>query len=141
MDQPPHDRQARAEPALTASTRAYGNQHSAGLRVPDPQFSTRKTGNHPTGSSAPRARAGYPSSPRIGQIESQVQRPGLEQLRWARCSHHDQLHLLHPADVTIATVRGYARALCGQQIVADGLTINSITSGELCMACVVAAAS
>jgi hypothetical protein len=140
VEQVPHDHQARSEPNSTASTRPRGLQ-SAALRVPDPRFSTRTTGNSPLSSTVPLAGARHPSGAGIDQRERQERRPDVEQLRWARCPDHDQLHLLHPADVTIATVRGYARALCGQQVAADGLTINSIAYGALCMACVVAAAS
>jgi hypothetical protein len=141
VEQVPHDHRAQSESSLTPGTRPRGNLHSAALPVPDPQFSTRNMGNRLPSSPVPLGGAGRPSGRQIDRIERQQRRPDVEQLRWARCPDHDQLHLLHPADVTIATVRGYTRALCGQQIVADGLTINTIASGALCMACVVAAAS
>lgn len=140
MEQVPHDRQVRSESSLTTGT-PRGTPRSTDLRVPDPRFSTRKLGNHSPSSIAPLADTAQPPCPQVDQIERQAQRPGVEQLRWARCPDHGQLHLLHPADVTLARVRGYARALCGQQIIAEGLTINSIATGALCMGCVVAAGS
>jgi hypothetical protein len=141
VEQVPQDRPTRSESSLTTGTRPRSNLRSAGLRVPDPQFSTRSTGNRAASTLIPLAGAGHPPEPQIDAVERPAQRRGVEQLRWARCPDHDQLHLLHPADVTIATVRGYTRALCGQQVMADGLMINNIATGALCMACVVAASS
>ncbi|MDQ3904922.1 MAG: hypothetical protein M3300_05620 [Actinomycetota bacterium] len=141
MEQVPHDRQARSDSSLTTGTPPRGIPRSTELRVPDPRFSLSKLGNRPPSNTAPRADPGQPPCPQADEIERHARRPGMEQLRWARCPDQGQLHLLHPADVTLARVRGYARALCGQQIIAEGLTINSIASGALCMGCVVAAGS
>ncbi|HJT05180.1 MAG TPA: hypothetical protein VJ757_16375 [Pseudonocardiaceae bacterium] len=72
---------------------------------------------------------------------SEVQRPSVEQLRWARCPDDGQLHLVQPGAVALAAASGYAQAFCGLQIVAENLTIDSVASGALCMACVIAATS
>ncbi|MDQ2882246.1 MAG: hypothetical protein M3Y48_13795 [Actinomycetota bacterium] len=65
----------------------------------------------------------------------------VEQLRWARCPDGGHLHLLQPAGVNLAAASGHAQALCGHRIPAQGLTINGVPSGALCMACVMGATS
>jgi hypothetical protein len=109
----PQDRLVRSQPG-----------RAGGLQVPEPRF--------------PRTAARQPKSPAPGAA-AQLARPGVEQLRWARCPDHGQLHLVEPAAVSLAVTRGYAPALCGCQIVAEGLTINGVPYGALCMACVLAA--
>ena len=99
---------------------------SSGLQVPDPRFSR-------TAARQPEGPAPIPAAP--------LGRPGVEQLRWARCPDHGQLHLVQPAAVGLAATQGYAEAFCGYQIAAEGLTISSAASGALCMACITAATS
>jgi len=101
-----------------------------GLRVPDPQFPSKG------------AVVRQPARPAAtDRTDPEFQRPSVEQLRWARCPDDEQLHLVQPGAVALAATSGYALAFCGHQIVAEGLTIKSVASGALCMACVIAATS
>lgn len=103
-----------------------GPAHSIDLRVPEPRF--------------PRSAAGRQHvSP--AWTDPAVERPGVDQLRWARCPDLGLLHLVQPGDVTLAAAKGYAQAFCGHRIVAEGLTITGAGAGALCMACVIAATS
>ena len=128
MEQPRQDCRVRSESGLATDIRLRG------LQVPDPQFPSKGAAVHQPASRVPSPAPAIRSEP-------EVERPSVEQLRWARCPDDGQLHLVQPADVTLAAARGYAPAFCGHQIVAEDLTINSVTSGALCMACVVAATS
>ena len=105
-----------------------------GLRVPDPQFPSKGAVFRQPARHVP-----FPAG--VDRAGPEVQRPGVEQLRWARCPDDEQLHLVQPRAVAQAAASGYALAFCGHQIAAEGLTINSVASGALCMACVVAATS
>lgn len=62
-------------------------------------------------------------------------------VRWARCPHDDHLHAVDRRDAELTSVRGYAEALCGHTIPADGLTFQEAPSGALCMPCVVGVTS
>jgi hypothetical protein len=57
--------------------------------------------------------------------------------RWVRCPVDHQLHLLAPAGVIAAGIKGHGHALCGRLIPADGLTIDG-PSGSLCISCLAA---
>lgn len=122
MEQSRHDGQVR----LATDVRLRG------LRVPDPQFPSKGAAFRQPTSPVPFPAATTPTEP-------EVQRPSAEQLRWGRCPDDGQLHLVQPGAVALAAASGYAQALCGHQIVAEGLTIDSVASGALCMACVTAA--
>ncbi|MGH3899716.1 MAG: hypothetical protein ACRDTA_16025 [Pseudonocardiaceae bacterium] len=61
----------------------------------------------------------------------------MRQLRWTRCTDDGRLHLLPPAQIRLATAGHHARALCGQRIPADGLTITHGPPGALCTACII----
>jgi hypothetical protein len=128
VEQPRQDCRVRSESSLAPDVRLRG------LRVPDPQFPSKGAASLQPASHVPFPAAAIRTDP-------EVEQPSAEQLRWARCPDDGQLHLVQPADVTLAAARGYAPAFCGHQIVAEGLTINSVASGALCMACVMAATS
>jgi hypothetical protein len=128
VEQPRQDCRVRSESSLATEVRLRG------LQVPDPQFPSK-------GSAAPQPASHGPFPAAAIRTDPEVERPSVEQLRWARCPDDGQLHLVQPAAVTLAAASGYAQAFCGHQIVAEGLTINSVASGALCMACVMAATS
>lgn len=109
-----------------------GQSQLTALRVPDPHFSrTVLAGERP---------AGAGTKPAPASADRPEPSP-VEQLRWARCPDDDRLHLVQPVDATLATVRGHAQTVCGHRIPAAGLTITSVASGALCMACVITATS
>lgn len=126
MEQSRHDGRLRSESSLAIDVRLHG------LRVPDPQFPSK-------GLRQPASPMPFPAT--TTPAGSEVQRPSVEQLRWARCPDDGQLHLVQPGAVALAAASGYAQAFCGLQIVAENLTIDSVASGALCMACVIAATS
>lgn len=128
MEQPRQDCRVRSESGLATDVRLRG------LQVPDPQFPSKGAAGRQPASRVPSPAAAI-------QTDPEDERPSVEQLRWARCPDDGQLHLVQPAAVTLAAARGYAPAFCGHQIAAEGLTINSVASGALCMACVIAATS
>ena len=128
MEQPRHDCRVRSKSSLAPDVRLRG------LQVPDPQFPSK-------GAASPQPARHAPFPAAAIRTDPEVEQPSVEQLRWARCPDDGQLHLVQPADVILAAARGCAQALCGHQIVAEGLTINSVASGALCMACVMAATS
>jgi hypothetical protein len=140
VHQAPQDGQLHAElrspgtASVAASARLRDSAHSIGLLVPDPLFSRKNLGSR--WSSAPASNPVPESNPQINQQQASV-----DQLRWARCPDHGRLHLVQPADVTLAVTRGYAEAVCGHRIAAEGLTINRGPSGALCMACVIVSTS
>ena len=109
MEQPRQDCRVRSESGLATDIRLRG------LQVPDPQF--------PSKGAAVRQPASVPFPAPAIRSEPEVERPSVEQLRWARCPDDGQLHLVQPAAVTLAAASGYAQAFCGHQIVAEGLTI------------------
>jgi hypothetical protein len=145
VDHTSQDRQLPGEPSLAADARMRGTTQLRGLRIPDPQFPTK----------IPHGRqSSYPVRPPApgGQSDPSHRAGGssVEQLRWARCPDDGRLHLLQPADVTLAATRGHAPSLCGYRIPVQGLTIKSVPSGSgsgssgsgsLCMACVIGATS
>lgn len=108
------------------ATVKQGPAHSIDLRVPEPRFPRHAADRQHVGPA---------------RTDPAVERPGVDQLRWARCPDLGLLHLVQAADVTLAAAKGYAQAFCGHQIVAEGLTITSAGAGALCMACVMAATS
>lgn len=57
-------------------------------------------------------------------------------VRWARCVHDGRLHAVDCRDAELTSARGYAEALCGHTIAADGLVFEDAPSGALCMPCV-----
>lgn len=134
---------APQEPDFTTDVRLPGPAGSTGLRIPEPQFASKSVlAGKTVADREPSTPAPAPvARPRVDQPAGQVERPRVEQLRWARCPESGLLHLVQPVDVTVAAARGYAPAVCGHQIVAEGLTINCVPSGALCMACVIAATS
>lgn len=62
--------------------------------------------------------------------------PGVRQLRWARCPDEGRLHLFGPVEVVVAATGGQAEAFCGRALPAEGLILDSGSSGAVCMACV-----
>ena len=128
MEHPRQDGRVRSDSSLATELRLRG------LRVPDPQFPSKGAACRQPASPVP-----FPAA--AARTDPEVQRPSVEQLRWARCPEDGQLHLVQPGDVALAAASGYAEGFCGHQIVAEGLTINSVASGALCMACVIAATS
>lgn len=135
MHHVPKDHQLCAEPgsevsgSVAAGARLRGSAYLLGLLIPDPQFPSKGPADRP-----PRSPAVTPPSPAL-------ERPSVDQLRWARCPDHGRLHLVQPADVIPAVARGYTQTVCGHRIAAEGLTIGSVPSGALCMSCVIAATS
>lgn len=129
------DHQIRAVPGSQASgsvatdTRTCGSTYLFGLLIPDPQFPRKRPAD-------PR-----PRPPAVTQPSPALERPSVDQLRWARCPDHGRLHLVQPADVTLAAARGHTRTVCGHRIVAEGLTISGVPLGALCMSCVIAVTS
>jgi hypothetical protein len=136
VDHAPPDCQIRDEAQLFADAPMRRPSQLATLRIPEPQFPTRTpAGRRPSRPVPVRASAGQPDpSDRAG-------RPGVEQLRWARCPDDGRLHLLQPVGVDLAAASGHAQAVCGHRVPAQGLTINGVPSGALCMACVIGATS
>ena len=123
VDQAPPDCQIRAS-------------QLAALRIPEPQFPTKTpAGRRPSRPTPVRAPVGQPDP------SDQAGSPGVEQLRWARSPDDGRLHLLQPAGVDLAAANGHAQAVCGHRVPAQGLTINGVPSGALCMACVIGATS
>lgn len=136
MDQASPDWEIRGEPRLSAAAPPRRASHLAALRIPEPQFSTRTQDGGRPGRPAPvRTPVAQPDP------GDQGGRSSVEQLRWARCPDDGHLHLLQPAGVNLAAASGHAQALCGHRIPAQGLTINGVPSGALCMACVMGATS
>lgn len=136
MNHAPQDRQILGEPSFVADMRLRGTPHLRGLQIPDPQFPTKiPPGRQSTYPARPSAPSGQPA-PRHQAGGSRV-----EQLRWARCPEDGCLHLLQSADVALVAARGHAQALCGYRIPVQGLTITSVRSGALCMACITGATS
>lgn len=143
MHHVPKDHQLRAESGSQArrsvsdGSRRADPPYLLGLRIPDPQFPSR----------GPADRRPRPPAPRPAldgqrpQPSAALNRPSVEQLRWARCPDQGRLHLVQPADVTRAAASGYTQTVCGHRIAAEGLTISGVPSGELCMSCVIAATS
>lgn len=125
---------AQASGSVAAGARLPGSPYLLGLRIPAPQFPSR-------GSAHRRPRTAESCPAVDSQPSPALNRRGVEQLRWARCSDQGCLHLVHPADVTRAAVNGYAETVCGHRIAAEGLTISGVPSGALCMSCVIAATS
>ncbi len=140
VHQAPQDGRHQAEPrsqgsaSVAAGARLRDPAHSLGLLVPDPLFPRKNPGGRRQG--APASRPVAESNPQINQ-----QQPSVDQLRWARCPDQGRLHLVQPADITLTAARGYAPAVCGHPIAAEGLTINGVPSGTLCMTCVIVATS
>jgi hypothetical protein len=136
VDQAPPDHQVRDEPQLFVDAPMPRASQLAALRIPEPQFPTKTpAGRRPSRPMPVRAPVVQPDpSDRAG-------RPGVEQLRWARCPDDGRLHLLQPAGVDLAAASGHAQAVCGHRVPAQGLTINGVPSGALCMACVIGATS
>lgn len=128
MEQPRQVGRVRSESRSATEVRLRG------LRVPDPQFPSK-------GAAFRQPATPEPLPAAAARADPEVQRPSVEQLRWARCPDDGQLHLVQPGDVALAAASGYAQAFCGHQIVAEGLTINRVASGALCMACVIVATS
>ncbi len=62
-------------------------------------------------------------------------------VRWARCVHDGRLHAVDRRNAELTSARGYAEALCGHTIAADGLAFEDAPSGALCMPCVIGVAS
>ncbi|MGB8994240.1 MAG: hypothetical protein WCC65_02890 [Pseudonocardiaceae bacterium] len=121
---------------LPADAGARRTPHLVGLRIPDPQFPSRPSaGRPPSRPAAPPARGGQLAPP------AATGGARVEQLRWARCPDDGRLHLLQPAGVNLAAASGHAQALCGHRVPVQGLTINGVPSGALCMACVMGATS
>ncbi|MDQ2789869.1 MAG: hypothetical protein M3Y73_09225 [Actinomycetota bacterium] len=136
MDQAPPDWEIRGEPRLFAAPPPRRSSHLAALQVPEPQFPTRTPpGRRPDRPAPVRTPVAQPD------LGDQGGGSSVEQLRWARGPDDGHLHLLPPAGVNLAAASGHAQALCGHRIPAQGLTINGVPSGALCMACVMGATS
>ncbi len=103
----------------------------AGLQVPDPLFATKIPTGRRSSCPAPLSPGDQPE-PRCSS-----ERSGVGPLRWARCPDDGRLHLLQSAQVPLAAAGNNARALCGQRIPAEGLTITNSPAGALCVICVV----
>jgi hypothetical protein len=58
-------------------------------------------------------------------------------MHWARCSIDGRLHAIAPIDATQAVARGYAETLCGHHLPAEGLAMQDVPSGSLCLPCVI----
>jgi hypothetical protein len=135
VDQAPPGHQIRDEPQLFADAPMRGASQLAALRIPEPQFPTKTAVRRPSRPTPVRA----PVDQR--DISDRAGRPGVDQLRWARCPEDGRLHLLQPAGVDLAAASGHAEAVCGHRVPAQGLTINGVPAGALCMACVIGATS
>ncbi|MGH3887430.1 MAG: hypothetical protein ACRDSZ_12835 [Pseudonocardiaceae bacterium] len=98
----------------------------AGLRVPDPQFSTTIPAGRRSSCPVPLPPGGQPNPRCAGGP-----------LRWARCPHDGRLHLLQPDQIRLAAAGDHARALCGQQVPAEGLTITNGPAAALGVACMI----
>ena len=101
------------------------------LRVPDPLFATTIPAGRRFSCPVPLPPGGQPD-PRCSGAGSRVR----QLLRWARCPDDGRLHLLPLAEVLCAAAGGHARALCGQRVPAESLTITSGLSWALCMTCI-----
>jgi hypothetical protein len=136
VDQAPPGCQIRDEPQLFADAPMRRASQLAALRIPEPQFPTKTpAGRQPSPPTPVRVPVGQPDR------SEQAGRPGVDQLRWARCPDDGRLHLLQPAGVDLAAASGHGQAVCGHRVPAQGLTINGVPSGALCMACVIGATS
>jgi hypothetical protein len=58
-------------------------------------------------------------------------------MHWVRCATDGRLHAIAPTDSEQAVARGYAEALCGHRLPAEGLAIQDAPSGALCLPCVI----
>ena len=135
VDQAPPGHQIRDEPQLFADAPMCGASQLAAMRIPEPQFPTKTAGRRPSRPTPVRA----PVDQR--DVSDRAGRPRVDQLRWARCPEDGRLHLLQPAGVDLAATSGHADAVCGHRVPAQGLTINGVPAGALCMACVIGATS
>jgi len=136
VDQAPPGCQIRGEPQLLADALMRRASQLAALWIPEPQFPTKTPAGRRQSSPAP-VRAPV----RQSDSSDQVDKPSVEQLRWARSPDDGRLHLLQSAGVDLAAASGHAQAICGHRVPAQGLTINGVPSGALCMACVIGATS
>jgi hypothetical protein len=57
-------------------------------------------------------------------------------MHWARCPIDGRLHALEPTDTEQAVARGHAAAVCQHRLPAEGLVVQDVPSGALCMPCV-----
>jgi hypothetical protein len=101
----------------------------AGLRVPDPLFTTTIPAGRRSSCPPPLPPGGQPDPHHPDEESGRL-------LRWARCPDDEHLRLLRPTDVITATIRGHARALCGRYVPAGGLTLTHAPTGALCTTCV-----
>ncbi len=58
-------------------------------------------------------------------------------MHWARCPTEGRVHAIEPTDTEQAAGRGYAEALCGHRLPAEGLAVQDVPSGALCLPCVI----
>jgi hypothetical protein len=134
--------QTRGAAALHTTDRPRGTavnrDHAwwqAGLQVPEPLFAT-------TTPAGRRASCPTPLPPASGQPDPPCPGEGSgvrRLLRWVRCPDDDDcLHLLAPTEIPPTTTQDHARALCGQRVGAEDLTLTSGLSWALCARCVAA---
>ncbi|MGH3784293.1 MAG: hypothetical protein ACRDRO_27655 [Pseudonocardiaceae bacterium] len=108
-------------------------------RVPPPRFPQKLPAGRRCRSGPPlRAPGGQPDSisaalERVVAV-LRLMHPGIE-ARWARCPVEGHLHLLAPAGVA---AEGFAYALCGRAVAADGLAVHEWSSGTHCVSCLAA---
>jgi len=100
----------------------------AGLGVPEPRFPTTRSTAASRPSSTLKPVAGTAPDPVGG---------GGPAMHWMRCPTDGLLHAIAPTDIEQAVVRGYAEALCSHQLPAEGLAIQDVPSGALCLPCVI----
>jgi hypothetical protein len=58
-------------------------------------------------------------------------------MHWVRCSTDGLLHAIAPTDSAQAVACGYAETLCGHHLPAEGLALQDVPSGALCLPCVI----
>jgi hypothetical protein len=56
---------------------------------------------------------------------------------WARCATDGRLHAITPTNTAQAAARGYAEALGGHRMPAEGLAVQDVPSGALCLPCII----
>jgi hypothetical protein len=100
----------------------------AGLWVPEPRFPTTR----PTATSRP----SNTLKPAASTAPDPVRGSG-PAMHWMRCPTDGRLHAIAPTDTEQAVARGYAEALCGHRLSAEGLAVQDVPSGALCLPCVI----
>jgi len=119
-----------APAAHTRCKRLPGTPHPTDLPVPAPLFPNKTPAGRQLSSPAPHPAPGGQPDPRPPAGESSD-----APLRWARCPEEGRLHLLRPAEIVIAVTSGWAEALCGRALAAQGLALSHGVAGALCLAC------